>query len=102
MEGIKELLQIPIAICPFISRDGAGDAVYGDNIDTTCYAEETLKTVLNRTGKEVLSNITFYIDGADTIGYDDLMEYFGNKYPIKSLTAIRELTGEIALWEVNV
>jgi hypothetical protein len=54
------------------------------------------------TGKEVVSNITIYLDGSEKIDDSDVVTFDGNDYFIKALLAVRELDGDIALWMVYV
>lgn len=96
----SDILRIPITIIPFISIDGAGDKTYGDPVETTCYAEEKITEVLDNTGQKVTSNITFYIEEDINITPNDKLIYFDTEYPIKAVSAIRELDGTCVLWVV--
>lgn len=102
MEGIKELLQIPLIIHPFSESSDAGDRLYGSPKETTCYGEGKMKTITDKTGSEAVSELTLYVDGSDTLTSDDRVEYYDKIYHIKALSEIRELDGSLALWVVYV
>ncbi|NLD21612.1 MAG: hypothetical protein GX664_03900 [Bacteroidales bacterium] len=98
----REILRIPITVIPYLGMDGAGDKTYGNPVETTCYAEEKITEILDNNGQKVLSNITFYVESDIDITPYDLLVYFGTEYPIKAVSAIRELDGTCVLWVVNV
>lgn len=105
VEGIKDLLRIPVGIKRFIKRNTAGDEEYEqDLIDATCYAEEKFKIIVDDKGREVVSSMTFYIDGSYTVFNEDILVYNGGdytdngkEYSIKALTTVREIDGSVAL-----
>lgn len=98
----SEILRIPVTVIPSISIDSVGDKIYGDPVETTCYAEEKITEILDNVGQKVVSNITFYIEGDINITPNDILKYFGTEYPIKAVRAIRETDGTCVLWVVNV
>lgn len=102
MSSIKNLLQIPLAIHPFLRNNDMLDPEYDTPVETTCYAEEKVNVVNDKEGKEVVSNITLYVDGSDTLKEADMVTYYGKDYNIKALMAIRELDGTCVLWQVYV
>lgn len=100
MEGLKELLLIPIEVLPCLGTNDMLDVEYGEPILTTCYADQTITKIVDRDGNETISNTTFYLDGAESLTEDDLLTFGGKEHRMKSLTAVRELDGSIALWVV--
>lgn len=100
MSSISGLLNIPVIIKPLLRIDGAGDAVYGQLINTTCYADETIKNIVDVSGKETVSSISFYIAGSTDISKDDLVVFGGKEYRIKARSAARDIKGKCLLWTV--
>lgn len=95
-------LQIPIQVIPFIKVDGAGDKIFGDVVDTVCYAEGAIRVVTNLEGREVVSNLTLYLNGEETLTKYDEFIFDKETYQIKALNAVRDKTGIVKLWVVNV
>jgi hypothetical protein len=102
MRGIKKLLKIPLIIHPYTGQSDALDNTYDTPRVSTCYGEGTMKIIKDRNGEEVVSELTLYVDGAEILGDNDLVVYYGKTYAIKALNPIRELNGDIALWMVYV
>lgn len=100
MRGIKRLLKIPIIIYPYGEISDTGDETYESPKDSTCYGEGKMKVITDKTGSESVSEITLYIDGAETLTDQDEILYDDARHHIKSLSKIKELNGDIALWVV--
>ena len=84
-ERLKEWLNLPAQIKPFIRRNGTGTKLYGDTVDIQCYAEGKVTTVTDNTGAEVVSSKQLYIDGSITISELDCIIFEGSENSIKSI-----------------
>lgn len=84
-ESIKEWLNLPAQIKPFIRRNGTGTKLYGDAVDIQCYAEGKVTTVTDNTGTEVVSSKQLYIDGSIAISELDCIIFEGSEKSIKSI-----------------
>lgn len=84
-ESLKEWLNLPAQIKPFIRRNGTGTKLYGDAIDIQCYAEGKVAVVTDNTGAEVVSNKQLYVDGSVTISELDCIVFEGFEKNIKSI-----------------
>ena len=97
MVNVKKHLKIDYQLHKFLSVDDTLSKQYSPPTTYKCYMEEELKTVVNDAGEEVVSDRTLYADGSVEIVSDDLIEFEGNKYPIKALSNIRTKKGKIVL-----
>ena len=84
-ESLKEWLNLPAQIKPFIRRNGTGTKLYGDAVDIQCYAEGKVVVVTDNAGAEVVSNKQLYIDGSVTISELDCIVFEGSEKNIKSI-----------------
>ena len=84
-ESLKEWLNLPAQIKPFIRRNGTGTKLYGNAVDVQCYAEGKVAVVTDSTGAEVVSNKQLYFDGSVTISELDCIVFEGFEKSIKSI-----------------
>ena len=101
-KSLKSWATIPITIHPFGGFNGAGDIVFMSDVPSECYAEHRVKVVADRSGKEVVSNTTIYIDAtAYNISDHDDITFEGKRRRIKSLDAFYD--GNIrSIWVVHI
>lgn len=97
-ESLHSWLNIPLKIKPFIRRDGTGEAIYGEVIDTKCYAQGKVTLVRDVHGNDIVSQLQLYIDGNVPIKVTDKVIFNGEKYNIKALGPYYDgNTGEISI-----
>ena len=84
-ESLKEWINLPAQIKPFIRRNGTGTKLYGDAVDIKCYAEGKVTTVTDSKGAEVVSNKQLYIDGSVPIAELDCIIFENSEHSIKSI-----------------
>lgn len=84
--SLKDWINLPAQIKPFLKRDGAGTKIYKDPVDILCYAEGRIQVVTDTTGTEVVSNSQLYVDGSTTISELDCVIFEGIEKSIKSIS----------------
>lgn len=84
--SVKEWLNAPIELLPFIRRDGAGDKVLGQPMRVECYRVDEIKVVRNTQGIEVTSNSHIYLDGTQSISILDNIMLDGVETPIQAIS----------------
>jgi hypothetical protein len=62
-----ELIQHSVTVAPYEGTDGNGRPVYGTAFTVACFLEDVRRTVLDKTGAEVISESTFYADPGPVI-----------------------------------
>ena len=85
--SIKEWINVPYQIKPFIKRNGAGTKQYGDTIDSKCYPVGDTTLVTNNDGAEVTSTTQLYVPGTEPIKVTDNVVFGGEERPILRITA---------------
>lgn len=76
-DSIKEWVNIPMTIYPYIGRNGTGDKQYGDVLEILCYPVGEIKKVVNDKGVEVVSSSHIYVDGDTQISTLDSISIDG-------------------------
>lgn len=84
-KSLKQWMNLPAQIKPFIRRNGTGTKLYDEAVDIKCYAEGSVKVVTDNTGTEVVSNKQLYVDGSVTISELDSVIFEGSERSIKSI-----------------
>ncbi len=70
------------------SRDIYNDPVEDEEIPLPCYMDETIRNILDRDGKEIVSRVQVYVEGNDTtsaITVDDKVSVDDITLPIKAI-----------------
>lgn len=83
--SLKAWANLPLQIKPFVKRNGTGSKIYGDTINTVCYAEGGAKVITDNTGSEVVSTQQLYVDGNISISELDSVIFEGSEKSIKSI-----------------
>lgn len=76
-DSLREWVNVPMTITPYIGRDGTGDKQYGESFEVLCYPVGEVKKVVNDKGVEVVSSSHIYIDGHTKISTLDLLTIDG-------------------------
>jgi hypothetical protein len=66
----KKMFNLPVTEFPVSTKDAAGDTVEATPILYKGYITETLQTVTDQTGREVVSGVQIFMDGADIVKID--------------------------------
>ena len=84
-ESLKEWINLPAQIKPFIRRNGTGTKLYGDAVDIKCYAEGKVTSVTDNKGAVVVSNNQLYIEGSVPIAELDCIIFENSEHSIESI-----------------
>lgn len=85
--SLKPWVNVPYQIKPFIKRDGAGNKIFGDTIDSLCYPEGKVILVINVEGGTVTSTCQLYVDGSTDIKVTDNVVFEGVDRPIQRINS---------------
>lgn len=97
-ESLRNWLSIPLKIIPFVRRDGTGEAIYDEAINTKCYAQGKVTLVRDVYGNDVVSQLQLYIDSCVPIKVTDKVSFNGSDYNIKALSPYYDgNTGDISI-----
>lgn len=91
---IKARCTQPVTHMPFVSRNGYGDKEYGQDVHLMCYMHEKVTMVKDKTGEEVVSTTTLYLDGMLPITTEDLMRIDGVEHAIITVSRYIGLPGD--------
>jgi hypothetical protein len=94
-------MRTPVIIKPCIGLDGAGDKLYGVDINTFCMPDERTDFVFDKHGRQRVSKSTLYIDGEIIVTDDDTIIFDGKQYDIKRLSSTFD-KGERSMWAVII
>ena len=83
--SLKDWMNLPAKIKPFVKRTGTGTKIYGEPFDVKCYAACKAQNVTDNTGNEVVSNTQIYVDGATAIDVLDSVTFENTEHSIKSI-----------------
>lgn len=102
---------IPLKQSATITKPGTmddwGNGTQGETNILKCRADETVKTVVNTLGKEVVSNVSLLFDKLPNIAYDDEISYSNElgvtikRKPVL-ISPIRMINGKPTLTEVHL
>lgn len=84
--SLKAWANLPVQIRPFVKRTGTGTKIYGDPVDTLCYAEGKIQVVSDDSGADVVSNKQLYVDGSTQVSELDSIIFEGREKSIKSIS----------------
>lgn len=98
MVNVKKHLKIPFELERWIGTDDTLADEYDPPVEYTCYVEDTVTTIEDKEGKEVISMRTFYIGPEVPMQDEDLIVFDGKRHPIKKLTTLRDKKGIIVLF----
>lgn len=101
-KSLKQWLNIPIVIKPFIKRSGTGQKIYGDPIAAKCYAVGKIETITDDKGVEVISKIQLYFDGNVKISSNDAIIFNEAEKSILSIGYLYDTKGSIDLKVVYI
>ena len=83
--SLKEWLDIPVVIKPYLKRTGTGTKEFGASRSELCYAEGEVKSITNKDGKEIKSMKQLYLDGKVTISELDNVVFEDRESEIVSI-----------------
>ena len=98
--SMKDWLHTPITILPYVSVDGVGDITYGVPINAVCFIQGKMQIVVDKFGKEVVSDLQVYLDGSTSIKVQDAVTLLGITHDIKALSPFYDDKGIVSLWVV--
>lgn len=84
-KSLKNWINLPAQIRPFLSRTGTGLKTYGALVDILCYAEGKVELIKDSSGVEVVSNSRLYVDGLTNISVLDMVIFEGKEAPIQNI-----------------
>lgn len=84
-ESLKQWMDIPLGIKPFIKRTGTGSKEFGELITVKCYPHADLKVVRNYNDEEVVSSTQLYIDGDTAIKKHDIVVFEEEEFTIQKI-----------------
>lgn len=84
--SLRQWVNIPISIIPFVKRTGTGDKEFGEPYTIYCYPCSEIKVIRNNIGVEVVSNTQLYIDGKESITDFDLITFEGKEHTIQAIS----------------
>lgn len=84
--SLKDWINVPYAILPFLRYDGSGAKVYDERIDSMCYPTGDVRKILDANGSEVTSTATLYVPGTETIKDTDTIVFEGKERSILRIT----------------
>lgn len=84
-DSIREWINVPITIKPYIKRLGNGDKVFDKEYSLLTYPVSEVVTVRNKDGVDVSSSQQFYVDGASTISLFDEVTFEGLTWEIQAI-----------------
>ena len=85
-KSLKSWINIPVAIKPYVKRTGTGSKEFGENINTTCYAEGKVQQIKNKDGKETVSHKQLYMTGTEVISELDNIVFESRETEIQAIS----------------
>ena len=85
--SLRSWMDVPYQIKPFIKRDGAGNKIFADPINSLCYPEGKVILVINVEGGTVTSTCQLYVDGRTDIKVTDNVVFEGVDRPIQRINS---------------
>lgn len=84
--SLKDWINVPYSILPFLRYDGSGTKVYDERIDSMCYPTGDVRKILDANGSEVTSTATLYVPGTERIKDTDTIVFEGKERSILRIT----------------
>lgn len=85
-QSIKEWINVPITVKPYIKRSATGDKVFGNSYELLCYPQGEVNIVRNWQGVEVVSHNHLYMDGNAAISKLDNVIFEGEELPVQAIS----------------
>lgn len=85
-ESLKNWINVPFYIKPFIRHTGTGDKEFGESIPSECYPMADIKVVRNYNKEEVTSNTQLYLNGDTGIDKHDVVIFESEEYTILKIS----------------
>ena len=85
--SLKEWVNVPYKIKPFIKRNGAGTKLYDSPVDSKCYPVGDVKLVVDTSGAEVTSTTQLYVPGSEQIKVTDAVVFNGEERLVLRITS---------------
>lgn len=84
-ECLKDWVNIPVTIKPYIGRSATGDKIFGATRQELCYPQGEIKIVRNWQGVEIVSHNHLYFDGSVQISKLDNIIFEGEDLPVQAI-----------------
>ena len=85
-QSIKDWINVPIEVKPFIKRSATGDKLFGESYQLLCYPQGEVNIVRNWQGVEVVSHNHLYMDGDAKITKLDNVIFEGEELPVQAIS----------------
>lgn len=85
-QSIKEWINVPITVKPYVKRSATGDKIFGDSYELLCYPQGEVNIVRNWQGVEVVSHNHLYMDGDAKITKLDNVIFEGEELPVQAIS----------------
>lgn len=85
-ECLKEWINVPVTVKPFIGRTATGDKKFGESYEILCYPQGEVNIVRNWQGVEVVSHNHLHVDGATPITKLDEVIFEGESLPVQAIS----------------
>ena len=85
-QSIKEWINVPITVKPYVKRSATGDKMFGDSYELLCYPQGEVNIVRNWQGVEVVSHNHLYMDGDAEITKLDNVIFEGEELPVQAIS----------------
>lgn len=86
-DSVKDWLDVPITIKPFLKRTATGDKEFGTPHDALCYPRGEVNIVRNWQGVEVVSHNHLHVEGDTEVSELDNVVFEGREYPVQAISA---------------
>ena len=86
-ESIKDWIDVPVTVKPFIKRGATGDKIFGDEYTILCYPQGEVNIVRNWQGVEIVSHNHLYINGDEKVTKLDSIVFDGEELPVQAITS---------------
>lgn len=83
--SLKEWLNIPVKIKPFVKINGAGDKTYGTPVDAMCYVENKVSVTTDLSGNDIITTIQLFFDNSVSIKHADAITFDNKDYNVKTV-----------------
>ena len=85
-ESLKEWIDVPITIKPFVGRSATGTKLFGTPHDEMCYPQGEVTIVRNWQGVDVVSHNHLHLDGSVEVTKLDNIVFEGDEYPVQAMS----------------
>lgn len=86
-ESIKDWINVPITVKPFIKRSATGDKIFGESYTVLCYPQGEVNIVRNWQGVEVVSHNHLYMNGDEKVTKLDSIIFEGEELPVQAISS---------------